>query len=584
MFTRLIFRAALGLGLSAGLAWAAPAAPVAPKRLKIGIVQMARAADLPGNRDRIITGISSAAALGARVAVIPEGALNNVQGDASRPVVDEALVAIRRTAQEKNIYVVLAGADRRATAPPDSKAYIGNQTNWMSVIGPDGREFFRYEKLYDNHQARMPGVFEIDGIPCSTMICADRWLRGVEEIPIRQGARISFELSDNYDCEWVGPLGWFWYVPRALRNNVWVVLANGANITAGVPDGPAGDARLRHGHSAVIAPDGRLVAAAGEAATVMLAEIDVSEATLAESAARASHPALRPFWEAGARLQRGETLSAPPLVRLDSPVVEITLAVAQVFGDPDRVISKIREARARHADLVAFPARAVTEDVLAAIQSAARENSITVVLGAEHRDETGRRNSAYVIGPDGTVLTRYDQLSAASPFQPGTEPAARWFRVKGVPAVVSIGRDALWSELAELAAVVGAQIQVHLDDDPDDTADARLRRLQIASNMASFKTFTAAANVVGSGIWDDLSGGAEVRHIVKGTPKPDNGLIQIYSDFSANLVVSATADQPLIVAKRRVLKSNPHHPGRTSNMNPQMDPWYRLGADLIRPK
>jgi hypothetical protein len=157
-----------------------------------------------------------------------------------------------------------------------------------------------------------------------------------------------------------------------------------------------------------------------------------------------------------------------------------------------------------------------------------------------------------------------------------------WFQVKGVPAVVTIGRDALWTELAELSSVVGAQLYVHLDH--DDAPGGRLRRLQLWSNMASFKTFTAAANVVDSGIWDDLSGPEETRHVVKNTPKPENGPIEIYSDFSANLVVSATPEQPLIVATRRVRKTNPHHPARTSNMNPLMDPWYRLGASIIRPK
>src|SRR5688572_10509598 len=203
------------------------------------------------------------------------------------------------------------------------------------------------------------------------MICAGRWLRGVEEVPIQQGARISFELSDNFDCEWVGPLGWYWYVPRALRNNVWVVLANGANVTAGVPDGLSWNPRLRHGHSAVIAPDGRIVAAAGEAATVILAEIDVSEAWRAEALARGSHPALRPFWGAGEKLLRGETVSAPPLVRLESPQIDITLAVAQVAGPADTLISRVRDARSRGADVVVFPARVTSENALPAMQAAA---------------------------------------------------------------------------------------------------------------------------------------------------------------------------------------------------------------------
>jgi len=47
-----------------------------------------------------------------------------------------------------------------------------------------------------------------------------------------------------------------------------------------------------------------------------------------------------------------------------------------------------------------------------------------------------------------------------------------WFHVKGAPAVATIGRDALWTELGELAAVAGAQIHVHLDHDPANDPDA----------------------------------------------------------------------------------------------------------------
>lgn len=221
----------------------------------------------------------------------------------------------------------------------------------------------------------------IDGVPCSAMICADRWLRGIEEIPIQQGAQISFELSCNFASEWVAPLEWYWYVPRAMRNNVWVIFANTGNRLSGVSD-TADPRQLRHGHSAIIAPDGRIAAAA-------------------------------------------------------------------------------------------------------------RHDTETVVVGTEHEGDGGRRNSAFVLGPKGAVLTRYDQLSAVAPFKLGVSPRQMWFRVKGVPAVVTIGRDALWSELAELAAVAGAQIHVHLDHDASSSPDASLRRLQVWSNMASFQTFTA---------------------------------------------------------------------------------------------
>ena len=90
-----------------------------------------------------------------------------------------------------------------------------------------------------------------------------------------------------------------------------------------------------------------------------------------------------------------------------------------------------------------------------------------------------------------------------------------WFRVKGVPAFVTIGRDALWTELAELAAVAGAQIHIHLDHDVDDSPAARQRRLQTWANCASFLTFTATVSVLEAMLWDDLRGRDEARHVVK---------------------------------------------------------------------
>ena len=329
-------------------------------------------------------------------------------------------------------------------------------TYWLYVIGPDGGDLLRYEKLFDQPQAPIPGVFAIDGVPCSTYLCADRWLRGVQEIPIQQGARVSFELSCNTANEWVAPFAWYWNVPQALRNNVWVVFANTGNTVAGVADsGVPGD--LRHGHSAVIAPDGRLVAAArDDVAKIVFADIDVGEAMRAEALARAAHPVLRGFWDAGVRLHRGEAVEAPALAPIKFSPTPITLAVSPVTGDATAMAAKVREARAKGADLITFPARAIAESALPSVQAAARENQITVVFGAEHRDTSGLHNSAFVIGPDGALLTRYDQLSATAPFAPGLNPAAMRFRAKDVRAVVTIEHDGLWTELSELAAVAGA--------------------------------------------------------------------------------------------------------------------------------
>jgi predicted amidohydrolase len=562
----------------------APAAEsAAADHLQVAVVQMALSNTVADNRDRIVARVSRAAALGARVVVFPEGALRGA-GDDDGALVDKSVVAIRHAARDSNVYVLFGG---KTYSPQMRKA-----VNWMRVIGPDGRELLYYEKLYDNHHAAMPGVFHIDGVPCHAMICADRWLRGVEEVPIHQGAQVGFELSNNFGCEWVPPFEWYWNVSRALRNSVWVVFANSCNAD-GVESVPP---QSCHGHSAIIAPDGQVAASTRDnAETIVVVDLDLSRATRAAAQARATHPALRPFWEAGVKLQRGEEVDAPPLKQRPSTETDITLAAAQVSGELSVMLSMVRQARERHADLVVFPALAIDETSLETLQDAARQSRITLVVGMEHREGDARFNSAFVIGPDGALLTRYDQLSATSPYRPGTDARAMWFHVKGAPAVVTIGTDSLWTELAELAAVAGARIHVHLDHDPAADPEAALRRLQIGANAHSFHTFGASVNFTGSALWDDLCDRDERRAAlwkegfygkarpadVPNSPPPEAGAVEVLSPFSANLIARAGDGSQLLVATRHITPRNEHYPRRTSNFNPQMDAWYRIGAALI---
>jgi hypothetical protein len=163
--------------------------------------------------------------------------------------------------------------------------------------------------------------------------------------------------------------------------------------------------------------------------------------------------------------------------------------------------------------------------------------------------------------------------------EPGTEPASMWFRVRGVPAVVTIGRDGLWSEIAELAAVAGAQVHIHLAAEPPS-----LRLLQTWSNLASYATFTATVNAQGgSALWDDLRTMEERRAEVKEGGNRDVSGVEVFSPFSANLVVKAGTGPEILYASRRVAKRNPYHPRRTTAMNPEMSWWYEQGAMQIMP-
>jgi len=131
-----------------------------------------------------------------------------------------------------------------------------------------------------------------------------------------------------------------------------------------------------------------------------------------------------------------------------------------------------------------------------------------------------RWNSAFVVGPEGNLLTRYDQMvvDRRDAFQEGLDARSMWFKVKGVPAVVTVGSDARWNEIAELAASRGAQLLFNLSYGDDVSEEATLRRTQFWVQLASFRTFSAMVNAAhprsiarpsapangGSCLWEDF--------------------------------------------------------------------------------
>jgi predicted amidohydrolase len=541
-----------------------------PGRLRVAVVQMTLGPTLESNRDRIVAWIPRAAARGARVVVFPEGALS-IRSDAPEGDVEGAVRAIRHAARGNRVYVLFGGWTWSAR--------VKKAANWMKVIGPDGAELLHYDKLWDIHDAATPAIFHLDGIPASAIICADRWLRGLEDLPVQQGARISFELSNNFASEWAPELEWYWYVPRALRNTVFVVFANTANRTPGKPE-PGVEQRPRHGHSAVVAPDGSLVAAArDDLETLLIADLDIAQATRAEALARSGHARLGRFWQTGLDLLNGRPVAPARFAAKESADAELRVAAAQVSDGAAAMVEVIREAGRRQLDLVAFPLLAASVPV-DRIREAAREAAVTVAFALPRREDGRLYNTAYVIGPDGAVLTRHDQVSAAPPLTAGARLSTMWFRVKGVPAVVSVSRDALWNEIAELAAVAGARLHVNLAREP------AAGRRQIGAALASFTTLTVMANAPGpdagrSAIWDDLSAREESRAEVRDLPRPDPGPVKVFSAFSANLVAEAGEDVGMITATRRVRGPNPHYPQRTAQYHPAMNAFYVAGARLI---
>jgi predicted amidohydrolase len=259
----------------------------------------------------------------------------------------------------------------------------------------------------------------------------------------------------------------------------------------------------------------------------------------------------------------------------------------------------IQVAREKGADVVVFPELAVTgalaEDVTGAteatlqaavtdLQTAASAEKMYVVFGVPFHEKGRCHNGAFVVSPEGKVLNRYAQLVVDRPelFAPGMSTKSLWFEIKGVPAVVTVGRDALWNEIAELAAVRGAQVHLHLGYDPDTSEAGTLRRRQLWVNLASFHTFTATVNAAspaglprpsapangGSTLWDDYHRGS-------------SGRAGGYAPWSAVRLVTAGSGEQVIVATQEVPEVNPQLGRLTGRTNPQMKPWYLAGARAI---
>jgi predicted amidohydrolase len=276
--------------------------------------------------------------------------------------------------------------------------------------------------------------------------------------------------------------------------------------------------------------------------------------------------------------------------------IDVTIAAAQMSCSDDiatnvaRMRVLIGEAGAGGADVVAFPELAVTgssdtavraadEAVLAAalaeLRGAAADAGIATVFGMPALAQGIRTNCVYVIGPDGTLLTRHAQLVVDRPelIAPGAEAGTMWWSLKGVPAVVSIGAEALWSEIAELAAVRGALIHLHVCNATQTSAAATLLRRQRWACLASFRTLTATVNAAsptsgGSVIWEDFH-------------RAHSGVEGGWAPHSAVRLAEAGAGEALLFASQRVPVANVQLAVVAARRARGTRSWWETGARAI---
>ena len=402
------------------------------------------------------------------------------------------------------------------------------------------------------------------------------------------------------------------YRPWATRTNAYVIVSNPVHSdTDFMGHSPWG------GGSAIIKPDGCIQASRRHEKDVMFVEeIDTEQATLAEAKRRRNHPLFRSFWDSGKELLEERKIKPIPEIKpYSSSERTIQIAAAQIACSRDssenisKILNRIAQAAEEGADIVVFPELAVTgahsndilaahqsdlDDALGQIRNAAKIGSVYVIVGMPYYVAGVRKNCAFVIGDDGSIKTQYAQIVSKRNdlFYPGKSTKAMWFEVKGVQSIVTIGDDADWVEIADLAANRGMYLHFHISYEADASAnDATLRKQR---NLLMLR-YAKYGSVVNAADPSDLLNPSLPSHGMSMIVSREGGHeqaspvgLEYYLPYHTSIICSGGLEETVIYASRKTTRRNDldlnlHHRNRNRKSRLQRGwyDWITKGAKII---
>jgi predicted amidohydrolase len=488
----------------------------------------------------------------------------------------------------------------------------GTYHNRGVVYDPNGSRVVFYWKNRD-----VPQQFRVCGVPCNLAICSDRGYLEHSDLPcLVQGSQVIVDISGGHGGDDGRPdLKWIRYRPWARRTNAYVIVSNPVH-----DDVDFMGHRPWGGGSAIVRPDGSIQASRTyEKDVVIVAEIDPAKATRAEAKRRRSHPLFKGFWDMGERLLAGRAAApvtpAAKIKPYSSARRSIKIGAAQMAcsrdrkANTDRIVGTVARAAKARADVVVFPELAVTghrsDDVTAAsraaladalkrIRDAARAGGIHVIVGMPQFVGGARRNCAVVIGDDGNVKTRYAQIVSRRPglFEAGESAKAMWFTLKGVQAIVTVGDDADWVEIADLAANRGMCMHFHISYRADGSAGAAVLRRQRDLLMLRYATYGAVVNAADpSGMPDPsapAAGGSLIVSREGGHNQAAPADVEHYLPYQTSIIKGARTGEAMLCATREAPPTNSmdldrHWRNRNRRRRKQTGwhDWMASGARLI---
>lgn len=245
--------------------------------LTVASIQLNSQQDVPDNQRRIEKWIAQAAALGAQMVVLPENAFCHPYSSTCQPALDSVPAWLQQQARQHTLWIFGGTVPARAS---NGKVY-----SRLHVINSDGEVVAHYDKihLFDVHveeekadylesatfeAGKKPLVVETPwgGIGCA--ICYD--LRFPELIlAMEPSAPVAVVVPAAFTLH-TGRKHWLHLLrARALDTFSWIISAGQTGVHHG--------GRETFGHSAIVDPNGVVVAELAQGEGVILHKLDLNQ-------------------------------------------------------------------------------------------------------------------------------------------------------------------------------------------------------------------------------------------------------------------------------------------------------------------
>jgi N-carbamoylputrescine amidase len=267
---------------------------IAPRPVKIGLVQMSMAEDRAENLSRAIAGVRDAAGRGARLVALPELFLSRYfcqSENAAFFALAEAVPgpsteALGALARELGVTLVASLFERRAAGVFHNTAAVldadqGFVGKYRKMHIPDDPRY--YEKFYFTPGDLGFRSFHTTAAEVGVLVCWDQWYPEAARLTALRGAEVLvYPTAIGWHPEEKAKYGERQHAAwetvqrsHAIANGCFVVAVNRVGFE---PD-PRGTGGIEFwGQSFVAAPDGRVIArAALERPEVLVTEIDLAE-------------------------------------------------------------------------------------------------------------------------------------------------------------------------------------------------------------------------------------------------------------------------------------------------------------------